>query len=130
VDLKLEYLIKVSNGDVKGNPVYFLFEDPSSQGQFLNTLPALPYDMDVLLSHGIEYVTINGIIKDPAKDIFLRELNSKGNIVAEFGPYWDGVFKQTPDPMATTHMTVKDEDIFSRVLQGPSIRIYRINSER
>jgi hypothetical protein len=130
IDLKLEYMIKASNMETKGNPVYFIFEDPSSQGQFLNTLPSLPYDMDMLRSQGIEWVTINGMVSNSSKNAFIAQLEFEGEIVADLIPYRHGVFRGTPDPIATTYMAVKDEDVFSRVLQGPSLRIYRINPEK
>jgi hypothetical protein len=130
VDKKLKYVMALADKEREGYPLYFLYEDPVSQGKFLNTLPAVPYHFDVLREEGIEYVVINGQTLYPAKERFLSELALRGNIVKEIGPYGDRAFRFSSDPIATTCIPVSGDEIFRRDLQGPSLRMYRLSPQK
>ncbi|MCK4852282.1 MAG: hypothetical protein KAS86_04125, partial [Candidatus Omnitrophica bacterium] len=123
---KLVLMMKAAENRDKGYPVFFLFEDPEAQGQFLDTVPALPYDIFALREQGIGYVVINGQITDRAKQRFLAELGAAGEKVRDFSPYADGVFRQSRDRTATTCIPVMSRELFSRKSTGPSLRVYRI----
>jgi hypothetical protein len=130
VDKKLKYVMALADKEREGYPLYFLYEDPVSQGKFLNNLPAVPYHFDVLREEGIEYVVINGQTLYPAKERFLSELALRGNIVKEIGPYGDRAFRFSSDPVATTCIPVSGDEIFRRDLQGPSLRMYRLSPQK
>ena len=123
---KLDYMIKTADPDKKGYPLYFLYENPEVQGKFLNTLPAIPYDLDKLAELNIKYICVNGQSSSPSTGAFIESLGLRGEVVAEFSPYKDGKFRMTGDKIALTCMSVTDEEVFSRVVPGPSLRIYKV----
>ena len=125
-EFKLDLMIEASDKGKKGYPIYFLYENPEAQGQFMNTLPALPYDVEVILSDGIEYIVVNNQIFSLAKDCFLQDIEGRTEVVKDFSPYTDDVYRGTFDPLATTYMAVSDKDVFMRRKIGPALRIYRI----
>ncbi|MBU0572065.1 MAG: glycosyltransferase family 39 protein, partial [Candidatus Omnitrophica bacterium] len=123
---KLKMTLTAMDQEYKGFPLYFLCEDPDESGQFLDTLPALPYDMNVLRDNAIDYVIISGERAGPEKAEFIEELKIYGSPVKDFSPYSDGVFRKTTDPVATTCIPVANKELFSRKGPGPALRIYRI----
>lgn len=123
---KNELMLMAADKNDKGYPLYFLYEDPEVQGQFLDTLPALPYDIDALRREGIEYVVINGQVTNPSKEAFLKELGAQGSVAREFSPYFDGQFRQSLDEIDATCLPMAGQELFSRRSAGPALRVYRI----
>ncbi len=120
---KLELQLKAADEDEVGFPVYFLFDDPSEQGQFLNTIPALPYDIDAIRAAGIKYLAINAQLTSKAKEEMLARLGET-DIVAEFSPYMDGKFRSPVDNTATTCLPVSSKEVYQRKRPGPALKIY------
>ena len=123
---KNELALMASDKNDEGYPLYFLYEDPAAQGQFLDTLPALPYDIDELKRRGIEHVVINGQVTNPSKEAFLEELRYQGSVVREFSPYFDGQFRQSLDEIDATCLPMAGQELFSRRSAGPAMRVYKI----
>ena len=123
---KLDMTMRVSKDKGPGYPVYFIAINPEAQGKFLNSIPAVPYDVSSIKRQGIEYIVINNQLSNPEKEEFLKELEKRAEVVKDFSPYADGVYRETFDPTATTCIAVTDEDVFSRKTSGPALRIYRI----
>lgn len=127
---KLELALKAADKNEKGYPLYFLFSDPAAQGQFLDTLPAIPFDLAVLKKEGIEYVVVNGQYRSSAEEEFLKILELQGARVKDFSPYLDGEFRDSSDTVDATCIPVSGRELFSRVSAGPAMRIYKIKQSR
>jgi len=110
----------------KSFPLFFLSETPDTEGQFLDTIPSLPFDAGELEAGMVEYVVVNSQTSSPVKKRFLVELDKRAALIAEFSPYIDGKYRQTGDYIASTGMPLMDEEIFSRNRPGPALRIYKI----
>ncbi len=123
---KLDILKAIGDKDTKGYPIYFMLELPDAQGEFLGTIPAIPYDLKAIRGQGIEYVVINGQISNEAKNAFLPELLEQSVLVKKFGPYPSGAVRETYDSTATTCLPVKSRELFSRKMSGPVLRVYKI----
>lgn len=123
LDLQMQAL---KDEDAPGYPVYFLFEYPEDAGQFLNTAPALPFDLKVLNEHDVRYVSINSQLNFEAKRNFLEVLEKEAELVAVFSPYYDGEYSGTADGVATTCISVKSEELYSRRSTGPALKLYRL----
>lgn len=112
--------------DVPDYPVYFLFEEPAEEGQFLNTIPALPFDKDALYEEGIDYVAVNEQLVFPAKTGFIEDIEDDAEIIMVFSPYYDGRYRATSDATATTCIPVKSDELFKRRSAGPALKLYRL----
>ncbi|MDP8298568.1 MAG: glycosyltransferase family 39 protein [Candidatus Tantalella remota] len=123
---KLTMEMKASDKEKEGYPVYFLYEDPRGQGQFLDTIPALAYDLDEMKAEGVEYVSVNMQDLGGGKKAFLKELEVKAKPVKSFSPYASGGYEENKDPVASTCMPVADNELYSRNKKGPYLRLYRI----
>jgi len=123
---KLMLEMEASDKKDKGYPVYFLFRDPEGQGQFLDTIPALAYDPGVIKAAGIEYVSVNMQDIDSDKKAFLDELGAAAAPIKSFSPYVSGEYEENKDPIASTCMPVRGNELYSRKRTGPYLRLYRI----
>ena len=123
---KLQFQMRALDKKDKGYPIYFLFNDPRGEGQFLSTIPALPFDVDRIKSENIKYVTVNGQAKEIYIDRFIETLEANAEVVIDFSPYEDNVFRDSVDSTAKTCIPVSDRELYSRRKTGPSIRIYKI----
>ncbi|MFH1664828.1 MAG: glycosyltransferase family 39 protein [Candidatus Omnitrophota bacterium] len=123
---KLEFEMKAAGGKEEEYPVYFLFDDPDAQGQFLNTLPALPYDIEAIRREGISYIVVNSQFTSRGKKEFLENITDKADIVMDFSPYRDGIFRGSIDSVDATCIPVMGKDLFSRKIMGPGLRVYRV----
>jgi len=123
---KLDLMKSSADPNNKGYPLYFLFSNPGEQGQFLNTIPAIAYNISGLKKRGIRYVVINNQTESEIKQEFVEDLRKRAEIVKEFSPYTDGEYRKTKDPIATTCIPVKSEELFLRRMMGPTLRIYKI----
>ena len=126
---KLELMLNASDKSGKGYPLYFLFSHPEAQGQFLDTLPALPFDLETLKKEGIAYVVVNGQDRSKAEETFLKELSGQGSRVKDFSLYFDGEFRDSSDKVDATCIPVSGRELFSRVCAGPALRVYRLRPE-
>jgi hypothetical protein len=126
---KMELMMKAASKDDKGYPLYFMFEDPAAQGQFLDTIPAILFDLAALKARGIEYVVVNGQETNRAKEAFLSDMRGGAARVADFSPYPDGEFRLTNDKIDATCIPMAGRELFARNTAGPSLRIYRIKSK-
>ena len=106
--------------------IYFLAEEPQMQGQFLATVPALPFDYEYLQSQGIEYVIINYANRISDNIDFYNTLKSNAVLVKQFSPYYDDEIRFSLDKIATTCMPVLSKEIYRRKRNGPAIEIYRL----
>ncbi|MFC1480181.1 ArnT family glycosyltransferase [Candidatus Omnitrophota bacterium] len=123
---KLMLEIEASDKKNKGYPVYFLYEVPEEQGQFLDTIPALAYDLGVIKAAGIEYVSVNMQDLDSNKKAFLDVLGSVAEPIKSFSPYVSGEYEENKDPIASTCLPVRANELYSRKQKGPYLRLYRI----
>ena len=96
------------------------------QGQFLATVPALPFDYEHLKSLGIEYVIINYANRISDNIDFYNTLKSNAVLVKQFSPYYDDEIRFSLDKIATTCMPVLSKEIYRRKRNGPAIEIYRL----
>ncbi|KJJ85196.1 family glycosyltransferase, 4-amino-4-deoxy-L-arabinose transferase [Candidatus Omnitrophus magneticus] len=127
---KLELMIKAAKEENRKYPFYFLFDTPEGQGQFLETLPALPLDVNVLKKEGIEYIVINTASFTPGKEKFLEDIDEREEAIKEFSPYLDRVYRRVFDEVELTCLPVNDLDVYNRVEMGPPLRIYKIISKK
>ena len=123
---KLDLMLQSADKEDKGYPLYFLSRDVALQGQFMSTMPAIPYSLDAIEEQGIEYIVINGQLSSAPKDALMRELKANAVIVKDFSPYKSSRFRQTSDPTATTCIPVSSRELFSRKSMGPGLRIYKL----
>lgn len=122
---KLKLMLATSSKG-KGYPLYFLFESPATEGQFLSTLPAISCSQAEIEQNGIDYIIVNGQTNWIKNEKFLAFLAADCEVVAEFSPFSDGRYRETVDKIATTCIPVSDRDLFSRKTTGPPMRLYRI----
>lgn len=125
-ELKLSYMMEAAQEEGEGYPVYFMFEEPEKEGQFLATTPAVPYSIQGLKARGIRYVVINEQLEFPAKDDFVRALKAEATALKQFSPYKDGVVRHPYDTIATTCIPVTSRELYSRKTMGPAMTVYEI----
>jgi 4-amino-4-deoxy-L-arabinose transferase-like glycosyltransferase len=123
---KLELMRKAADKNEKGYPLYFIFPEPAAQGQFLDTLPAVPFDLAVLKKEDIEYVVVNGQYRSSVEKEFLKILELQASIFKDFSPYLDGEYRDSSDTVDATCIPVSGRELFSRASSGPALRIYKI----
>ena len=123
---KLAMMLNTMDASDEGFPLYFLCEDPEQSGQFLDTVPALPYDINALREASIAYIIVSGQKSASEKAEFIEEIKIYGMPVKDFSPYNDGVFRGTMDPIATTCIPIANKELSARKNPGPSLRIYKI----
>ncbi|MDD3088329.1 MAG: glycosyltransferase family 39 protein [Candidatus Omnitrophica bacterium] len=123
---KLRFMIEAAGKRGDAYPLYFMYRDPVVQGQFLDTLPALPFDVERLKEEGIRYVVVNSQENHSEKELFLEELEASADKVMEFSPYDDGIYRESFDRIDATCIPVSDRELFSRRKLGPAIRVYRL----
>lgn len=123
---KLGLLMETTDKNDKGYPLYFMFEAPATQGQFLDTVPAISFDLAALRGKGIEYVVINGQVTNAAKDTLVKEMEKSASIAVEVSPYFDGRYRISSDAVDATCIPIAGKELFSRKSSGPALRIYRI----
>ena len=122
---KLEYMIEVSSND-EGYPIYFMFENPDLDSEFVGMTPSVPYDIDVLKEKGIEYITINTQYMDEYKKKFLLRNSNRIKLIKVFTPYIVENIEENIDYIASTFMPMHERDLLLRDKTGPIIRVYRI----
>jgi 4-amino-4-deoxy-L-arabinose transferase-like glycosyltransferase len=122
---KLNLMLEAQKGK-KSYYLYFLSLEPEEQGQFLSTMPALPFDYDILKEKGIDYVVINYADRQTNTGNFYRELKEEGMLIASLSPYKDKTIRMSYDTVATTCMPVSSKEIFSRIKNGSALEIYKI----
>ena len=123
---KLAYMLRASDKGYRGYPVYFLSENPQRQGQFLNTMPAIDFDIDSLRREEIDYVVINYTVTNQIKKSFLRELKKDSILVKRFSPYYNNEINPPYDKFATTCLPIVSEEIHLRKNMGPCLEIYKL----
>ena len=106
--------------------IYFLTEEPEMQGQFLATVPALPFGYEYLKDEGIEYIIINYANRLSDAPDFYDTLKDEAILIKDFSPYHDNEIRFSYDRIATTCLPVLSEEIYSRNRSGPAIEIYRL----
>jgi len=105
--------------------LHFMVPKPQEQTRFLLATPVLPYDLDVLLSQGIQYVCVLPGIQQPQASLFYEQLARVGKLEQTFSPYRDGRLK----PFDTTAMTGGPftwAEIAHRYGNGQAIQIFRL----
>lgn len=122
---KIGFLLASVEGK-KTYAVFFLKKGPLKKGQFLSMSPAIEYNLDLLKGSGIQFVVIN---YNTAKADFIRKLNEKADVVAEFSPYYDEKIRFTYDAVDLTALPVGAKELFSRRLNGPALQIYKLKTE-
>lgn len=123
---KLYYEIKASDKDYVGYPIYFLSENAQGEGKFLNTVPAIDFDIDSLRNSNIDYVVINYAVTNGKKGFFLKNLKDNSALLKTFSPYRDGQIRYPYDKFESTCLSVLTTEIFSRRYTGPCLEIYKI----
>ncbi len=123
---KLDYMLRASDVKYKGYLLYFLSKDPESQGQFLNTTPAIDFDVNALKRNNIDYVVINYTITNEIKESFLRRLKNESILIRTFSPYYNAEARLPYDRFATTCLPIASKEIFSRKYTGPILEIYKL----
>lgn len=124
---KLEFILKTI-GNKKTYNVYFLTWDDKKRREFLSTVPAVGYNLDALAGNGITYIVINYGAISKEKDDFIKRLQEKADVVAEFSPYYDKKIRQPYDNTDATFMAIGSKELFSRRATGPCLVIYKIKA--
>ena len=120
-------LVLEAQKQTKGYYLYFLSSEPQDQGQFLATLPALPFDMHILKNKGIDYVVINYSDRQTETESFYQNLKDNAELIVSFSPYNDNSVRYSYDTVATTSLSLLSKEIFSRKKTGPALEIYKLN---
>ena len=123
---KQNYLLKILDKQDPGYPVYFLKTEPQNQGQFLNTMPSVGFNIDDLARNSIDYVIINHTITNKAKEDFMPELKKNSRLIKTFTPYNDGLVRLSYDKYATTSLPIVSKELSARRYNGPVLEIYEI----
>ena len=112
--------------------MYFLTyeHEEEHRGQFLSTVPAVPYNVELLRRKGIYYVVVNYNTFNELKDEFIRALEREAKMIKAFSPYYDGKIGRRYDRIDTTCLSVGSKELFSRRLMGPCLVIYKIKTNR
>ncbi len=127
---KLEFLTKAAEiEDAKTYTVFFLSDKAKQQGQFFSTVPAIPYDLDLLRTNGVKYVVINSNARPAPKQLFIDKLKSASRIIKTFSPYSDGEIRFRFDNIDTTALSIASKELFARERMGPCLTIYKLESE-
>lgn len=125
-DKKLQLTLEAQKGKKSYN-IYFLNQIPVAQGQFLATMPALPFDVSILRQKDIKYIVINYANRQNATENFYNEIKHKAKLLASFSPYRNNFIRMSYDMIDTTCMPTLSEEIYSRIKNGPAIEIYQLN---
>ncbi|MBN1405134.1 MAG: glycosyltransferase family 39 protein, partial [Candidatus Omnitrophica bacterium] len=123
---KLELQLKSMDENYVGFPIYFLAQDPASQGQFLNTTPALDLDVYALMQSGIDYVTIDYAWMDNTKEAFIKTLKQNSTLINSFSPYYDESIRLPYDKFELTCLPLGRQELLSRNRTGQALEIYKL----
>ncbi|MDP2923616.1 MAG: glycosyltransferase family 39 protein [Candidatus Omnitrophota bacterium] len=109
-----------------GYYLYFLSRNPQKQGQFLATMPALSFDLNILKSMGINYIVINYADRQKGTECFYQSLRNNAKLIISFSPYSDSLIRFSYDMIANTSLPLLSKEIFSRDKSGPALEIYQL----
>ncbi|MBD3296124.1 MAG: phospholipid carrier-dependent glycosyltransferase, partial [Candidatus Omnitrophica bacterium] len=123
---KLGLMLAVADRDDAGYPLYFMSPVPDEEGQFLDTMPAIPFDIRTIRERGIKYVVINEQLTSPEKRQLIKVLQEKASVIKRISPYKDGEIRRPYDKTATTCIPVGSRELYSRAHTGPAMTIYRL----
>jgi hypothetical protein len=123
---KLELMMAVADRGDAGYPLYFMSRDPDEEGQFLDTIPSMPFDIEAIRERDIDHVVINQQLMNPEKERLVSELEEQADIIKRISPYRSGEIRRPYDRTATTCIPVGSRELYSRRYTGPALTIYRM----
>lgn len=123
---KLELMMAVADRDNAGYPVYFMSLDPAEEGQFLDTVPSIPFDISAIRERDIKYVVINEQLTSSDKRQLVKTLRKEAIVIKRISPYRDGEIRRPYDTTATTCIPVGSRELYFRSHTGPAMIIYEL----
>ena len=104
--------------------IFFMVPDTNAP-RFLFARPVVPFDLNSIKSHGIEYVLVAEGIRS-ANDVFLKELEKNGELIVRFTPFKDSARDVLLDTRPLTGGPFLWQDIVKRQRNGYPVRIYKL----
>ncbi|MCK9555524.1 glycosyltransferase family 39 protein [bacterium] len=127
--LKLRKMLEMAEKN-RGYKLYFLKDSPSDKGEFLFSMPQIPFSYDYLLDNNIRFIIISRVNQDYKHADFIRKIEESADLVAEFNPYKDNGKKYSSNRYALTGGPFLDNEVYLRSKTGYTIQIYEIGSDR
>lgn len=121
---RIELMIQYAQKDL--TPRYHLFfMKPNLDGGFLFSKPAVPYNVESLRNHGIQYVILCQSEKENQTQ-FREDLEDQSELLEVFSPYKNPLQERTIDDQPLTGGPFLWKDLIARRANGLVIKIYRL----
>lgn len=122
---RLESLLSQERSEPKGYTLYFLSQEEGGEN-FLFSQPKIPYDLDELKKHKIDYVLIARIERDYRPASFYESLKRSAKLVKRFSPYKNQERDFPFDTLPLTGGPFLWKELVHRERNGQPMEVYQL----